>query len=152
MRLAARHPGRLGHDHLPRRHDLDRHERARRRRPARSPVADDTAFAVGSVSKTYTAALILSLAGDGTIDLDAPAATLPARDAASTQRITVRMLLDHTSGLDDFFLHASIDKALQAEPAAAWSVEPDAAVRRASRTSRRARASTTRTRTTSISG
>ena len=33
------------------------------------------------------------------------------------------MLLNHTSGLDDFFLHASIDKALQAEPGAAWSVK-----------------------------
>ena len=33
------------------------------------------------------------------------------------------MLLNHTSGLDDFFLHASIDKALQADPAAAWSVK-----------------------------
>ena len=28
-------------------------------------VADETAFAVGSVSKTYTAALILALVGDG---------------------------------------------------------------------------------------
>ena len=39
------------------------------------PVADDTAFAVGSISKTYTAALILALAGDGKIGLDKPAAS-----------------------------------------------------------------------------
>jgi len=85
------------------------------------PVADDTAFAVGSISKTYTAALILALAGDGKIGLDNPAATyLPG--FGLDQRITVRMLLDHTSGLDDFFIHGAIDTALQKAPAAHWSV------------------------------
>jgi len=84
-------------------------------------VTPDTAFAVGSVSKTYIAALILSLARERLVDLDAPAARyLP--ESGLDPRITVRMLLDHTSGLDDFFLHASIDRALQADPAAAWSV------------------------------
>jgi D-alanyl-D-alanine carboxypeptidase len=84
------------------------------------PVEDDTAFALGSVSKTYTAALILALAGDGKIDLDAAAATY-VPEMGLDQRITVRMLLDHTSGLDDYFLHASIDKALQSDRKAAWS-------------------------------
>jgi len=85
------------------------------------PVADGTAFAVGSISKTYTAALILALAGDGKIGLDKPAASyLPG--FALDKRITVRMLLDHTSGLDDFFLHGPIDTALQKAPAAHWSV------------------------------
>ncbi|MDX6584589.1 MAG: D-alanyl-D-alanine carboxypeptidase, partial [Solirubrobacterales bacterium] len=40
----------------------------------RTKVTADTAFALGSVSKTYTAALIVALAGDGRIQLDAPAA------------------------------------------------------------------------------
>ena len=85
------------------------------------PVADDTAFAVGSISKTYTAALILALAGEGKIGLDKPAASyLPG--FGLDKRITVRMLLDHTSGLDDFFIHGAIDTALQKAPAAHWSV------------------------------
>lgn len=85
------------------------------------PVETDTAFAIASVSKTYTAALILALAADGAIDLDASAKRyLP--DAAIDARITVRQLLDHTSGLDDYFLHPPIDRALQAEPAAFWSI------------------------------
>jgi D-alanyl-D-alanine carboxypeptidase len=85
-------------------------------------VAPDTAFALASVSKTYTAALILSLARDGRIDLDAPAVSyIPG--TVLDRRITVRQLLDHTSGLDDFFLHTSIDKALQADPDAFWSVK-----------------------------
>ena len=84
-------------------------------------VDEHTAFAIASVSKTYTAALILALAADGAIDLDASAKRyLP--DAAIDARITVRQLLDHTSGLDDYFLHPPIDRALQAEPAAFWSV------------------------------
>jgi CubicO group peptidase (beta-lactamase class C family) len=83
-------------------------------------VDEHTAFAVGSVSKTYTAALILALAGDGKIDLDKPAATYLPRQPLD-RRITVRMLLDHTSGLDDFFLHPAIDVALQKVPAANWS-------------------------------
>ena len=84
-------------------------------------VDADTAFAIASVSKTYTAALILALARDGRIELDAPARTyLP--EAALDLRITVRRLLDHTSGLDDYFLHPPIDRALQAEPSAFWSI------------------------------
>ena len=85
-------------------------------------VTDETAFAVGSVSKTYTAALILALARQNRLDLDAPAADYVAPRPLD-RRITVRMLLNHTSGLDDFFLHASIDKALQADRAAPWSVK-----------------------------
>lgn len=84
-------------------------------------VSAGTAFALASVSKTYTAALVLALAGDGRIDLDARARTyIP--EAAIDRRITVRQLLDHTSGLDDYFLHPPIDRALQAEPDAFWSV------------------------------
>jgi D-alanyl-D-alanine carboxypeptidase len=86
----------------------------------RLPVEDETAFAVGSVSKTYTAALVLALAGDGKIDLDKPAAAYLPQHRLD-KRITVRMLLDHTSGLDDFFLHPAIDVALQKAPAANWS-------------------------------
>jgi D-alanyl-D-alanine carboxypeptidase len=82
-------------------------------------VTSGTAFAVGSVSKTYTAALILALSAEGRIDLDASVRTyLP--HAAISKRITIRQLLNHTSGLDDFVLHPPIDKALQGHPAARW--------------------------------
>ncbi len=85
-------------------------------------VTPDTAFALASVSKTYTAALILALADDGRIDLDNAALSyIPG--ATLDRRITVRQLLNHTSGLDDFFLHTPIDKALLADPDAFWSVK-----------------------------
>ncbi len=83
-------------------------------------VAPDTAFALASVSKTYTAALILDLVRDGKLRLDTAARNyLPA--SALDKRITIRQLLEHTSGLDDYFLHPPIDKALQADPNASWS-------------------------------
>ena len=85
-------------------------------------VTPDTAFALGSVSKTYTSAIILGLVGDGRINLDAPVRRyLP--DAAVNPRITVRQLLDHTSGLYDYFLNPSIDKALLAKRNAPWTTK-----------------------------
>ena len=83
------------------------------------PVSPDTAFAVASVSKTFTAALILALAEDGRIALDEPVVTyLP--ELAIDSRITVRQLLDHSSGLFDFFFHKDIDAALQKSPSRRW--------------------------------
>ncbi len=89
---------------------------------ARIDVTPDTAFAIASVSKTYTAALILDLVRDGKIGLDTSARTyLP--ESALDKRITIRQLLEHTSGLDDYFLHPPIDKALLADRDASWSIK-----------------------------
>jgi len=88
----------------------------------RSPVTSTSAFAVGSVTKTFTSALVLALASEGRVDLDAPAARYLPKQKLD-RRITVRMLLDHTSGLFDAFLAPGIDAALLAEPTARWSVE-----------------------------
>lgn len=84
------------------------------------PVTADTAFALASVSKTYLAAVTLRLVERGKLALDDPITRwLPGLDL--DRRITVRMLLDHTSGLADFFLHPRIDAALQGKPARAWT-------------------------------
>jgi D-alanyl-D-alanine carboxypeptidase len=86
----------------------------------KTAVEPDTAFAIASISKTYTAALILALADEGSIDLDARVSRyLP--NLALAGRITVRQLLDHTSGLTDYFLHPKIDKRLLADRGHAWS-------------------------------
>jgi D-alanyl-D-alanine carboxypeptidase len=84
------------------------------------PVTTQTAFAAGSISKTFTAALVLALADEGRLALDAPVHTYLPKLAIS-RAITVRELLDHTSGLDDFFSHAAIDKALLANRARVWT-------------------------------
>ena len=86
---------------------------------AKQQVGPDTAFAVGSVSKTFTAALILALVEDGRIGLDVPVVTyLP--ESVIDRGITVRQLLDHTSGLRDYFFHKNIDAALLKEPGRRW--------------------------------
>ncbi len=91
---------------------------------ARRPVTKDTAFALASISKTFTSALILQLVGQGRFRLsDSAAALLPPVKLAVDKRITVAMLLDHTSGLADYFLNPKIDKPLQARPAAAWTAD-----------------------------
>jgi D-alanyl-D-alanine carboxypeptidase len=84
------------------------------------PVTPDTAFPVASVSKTFLAALILELSREGRFGLEDQVATfLP--ELGLDPAITVRMLLDHTSGLHDFFEHRLIDAALQDEPSVWWS-------------------------------
>ncbi|THA73202.1 class A beta-lactamase-related serine hydrolase [Streptomyces sp. A0642] len=56
---------------------------------------------IGSNTKTFTAAVVLRLVAEGAIGLDAPAADcLPA--LGLDRRITVRMLLQHTSGVFNF--------------------------------------------------
>jgi len=83
-------------------------------------VTAGTAFSAGSISKTFTSALVMALVEEGLVSLDASVRTyLPA--LAIDSAITVRQLLDHTSGLDDFFSHASIDTALLSHPGRAWT-------------------------------
>lgn len=82
-------------------------------------VTPDTAFSVASVSKTFTAALILGLVEDGRMLLDASARTyLPTLPI--DRAITIRQLLDHTSGLRDFYFGAGVDKALLSKPGRVW--------------------------------
>ena len=91
---------------------------------AGTKVTPDTAFAYASVSKTFTSALILQLIDEGKLHLtDAAADLLPPIRLAIDRRITVGMLLNHTSGLADFFLNPKIDGPLQARPADAWTVD-----------------------------
>ena len=86
---------------------------------AKRKVTDETAFPVASVSKTFTSALILRLAEDGLLDLDASVRSyLPT--LGISRAVTVRELLDHTSGLRDFFFHPRIDHDLLTKPTLVW--------------------------------
>ncbi|MFF4197477.1 serine hydrolase domain-containing protein [Nonomuraea sp. NPDC001831] len=58
-------------------------------------------FWTGSIIKTFTATMVLQLVAEGRIELDRPAAAyLPGYGL--DERITVRMLLRHTSGLFNY--------------------------------------------------
>lgn len=72
------------------------------------PVTTDTIFQIGSISKVYTATLVMQLVDEGLVDLDTPVSSyLPeftAADKTAAAAITIRQLLSHTSGMDgDFF-------------------------------------------------
>jgi CubicO group peptidase (beta-lactamase class C family) len=71
------------------------------------PMTLDTVAQVASVSKLFTAAALHGLLAEHGIDVDTPVNTLVPELAALADGITVRRLLDHTSGLqgdlwDDF--------------------------------------------------
>ena len=62
----------------------------------------ETKFRIASLTKQFTAALVLRLVEDGAIDLDAPISTyLPDYPAAQADRVTVHHLLSHTSGVPE---------------------------------------------------
>jgi CubicO group peptidase (beta-lactamase class C family) len=68
-----------------------------------SPVTIDTPFVIGSLSKMFTATAVLQLVEQGRVELDAPVQRyLPwfrVADAELSKKITVRHLLNQTSGL-----------------------------------------------------
>jgi D-alanyl-D-alanine carboxypeptidase len=72
---------------------------------ANVPITEETLFNVGSVAKSFVAALALQLADEGLLDLDEPiSAWLPEMDNVDG-RITIRQLLNHSSGLFNVFEH-----------------------------------------------
>ncbi|CCH51294.1 alkaline D-peptidase [Fibrisoma limi BUZ 3] len=73
-----------------------------------------------SVAKTYTAAAILKLVEGGTIELNAPISRYLSpgvrANITDADRITVRMLLNHTSGIADYTDDASFVASLLQNP------------------------------------
>jgi CubicO group peptidase (beta-lactamase class C family) len=68
------------------------------------PSTPQTLFQIGSVTKVFTATLVMQLVEQGKLDLDAPIArALPELRLSRpelTQTVTIRHLLTHTSGID----------------------------------------------------
>ncbi len=59
-------------------------------------------FRIGSITKTFVATIVLQLVGEGRLSLDEPVAQRLPRLLSNGARITVRQLLNHTSGLPDY--------------------------------------------------
>jgi CubicO group peptidase (beta-lactamase class C family) len=64
----------------------------------------DSLFQIGSISKVWTATLVLQLVDEGRLQLDAPLVDvlpeLRLSDPGVTAKVTMRHLLTHTSGID----------------------------------------------------
>ncbi|ARN73801.1 serine hydrolase domain-containing protein [Oceanicoccus sagamiensis] len=68
----------------------------------------DSIFQIGSITKVMTACLVMQLVDEGRVELDAPVKQylhdFMIADAQATESITVRQLLNHTSGMaGDYF-------------------------------------------------
>lgn len=67
-------------------------------------VTTDSLFQIGSITKAWTATLVMQLVDDGKLALDTPLShvlpELTLADPEVTQRLTMRHLLSHTSGID----------------------------------------------------
>ncbi len=67
-------------------------------------VTSDSVFQIGSISKVWTATVVMQLVDEGLLDLDAPISEvlpeLRLADPDVTKQVTMRHLLTHTSGID----------------------------------------------------
>lgn len=66
---------------------------------ARTPVRPDHLFEIGSISKSLTALTLWSMAGEGLLDLNAPAGRYLPASLLPPEPITVQQILNHTAGL-----------------------------------------------------
>ena len=68
------------------------------------PVTTRSLFQIGSISKVWTATVVMQLVDEGLLDLDVPVAEylpeLRLSDPDVTKQVTMRHLLTHTSGID----------------------------------------------------
>ena len=75
----------------------------------RVPATADTRFAIGSISKSFTAVALMQMADEGRFDPDAPIARyLPDfRPHSAYAPITGHSLLSHSSGLPNYLSHVA---------------------------------------------
>ncbi len=83
------------------------------------PVGPATPFAVASLTKTFMAALVLQLREEEKLWLGTKLSTwLP--DYPKAKQITVKMLLNHRSGIFDYFAHPRYEQRVFGRPSHRW--------------------------------
>lgn len=84
------------------------------------PMTTSTVFSAGSLTKTFVAAMVLRLSEEGLLGLDDPLSRwIPTYPNGS--KITIRQLLDHSSGIRDFAGAPGFDSAMWASPGKLWT-------------------------------
>lgn len=87
-------------------------------RDGETPLTGDSPFGIASITKTFTATVILQLVEEGSLALDdevaplLPGAQIPAG-------VTVQQLLSHTSGIAD--LLSPMRSLMKADPSRTWT-------------------------------
>lgn len=91
-----------------------------------SPLADVTtsdAYLIGSVTKTITSACVLQLADEGALSLDDSLHRWLDTMPYINPNITIRQLLQHTSGIYDVLTHPHNQDSLMADVSRVWTPE-----------------------------
>lgn len=87
--------------------------------PGGGLVEPESAFRVGSVSKTFVAVMLLQLVDDGTIALD-DQVVAHAPDLTIADGVTIRQLLAHRSGIPEH-VDRELSTAVLADPSRTWT-------------------------------
>jgi D-alanyl-D-alanine carboxypeptidase len=95
---------------------------------SKTPMKADDRMLAGSVGKTYAAATALQLVGEGKLRLDDKIEKYLGKEPwfprlPNSKDITVRQLMNHTSGLVRYEFKDTFTKDLTANPAKAWKPE-----------------------------
>ncbi len=88
-----------------------------------TPISPDMMFSIGSATKNFTSAVILQLADEGVLTLeDSLFAWLPTFPNIDST-ITIRQLLNHTTGIFNFTENPDIWSAIFADLYRQWTME-----------------------------
>ncbi len=86
------------------------------------PMKTTDIFHIGSITKTFTATLVLQLVDDGKVNLeDKLEKYVP--DFPNSDRVTIRQLLTHTSGIPEWAADDELREEVVNEPGKDWTVE-----------------------------
>jgi D-alanyl-D-alanine carboxypeptidase len=81
-----------------------------------APLLEEQLIWIASITKTMTGALILQLADEGALRLDDPVSRWLAPRRNVPPAITLRQLLNHTNGLDNYTTNPGLGAAIAADP------------------------------------
>ena len=83
-------------------------------------LPEDARFYIYSITKTMVAVAILQLVEQGRLELDLPVQSYPG-ELPIAQPVTLRQLLNHTSGLPDYGALPAYEDAVRTNPQQPWS-------------------------------
>jgi D-alanyl-D-alanine carboxypeptidase len=84
------------------------------------PLAPGTGFVAASAAKTVTAAMVLRLADRGELSLGDRVGRY-VKGLPGARRVRIRNLLEHSSGLPDYFASNEIWRTIQNDPGHEWT-------------------------------
>lgn len=95
---------------------------------AGTPMRPGDRMLSGSIGKTFAAALAVRLASEGRLELDAPVSRWLGSEpwfvrVPNARDVTVRMLLDHTSGIEEHVQNAEFQAEIRVDPDRVWTPE-----------------------------